>query len=163
MASGSEAVRVEVAVADEQHDVAVDAERYGRLLADALAAEGVDAGEATLTFVDRDAMAELNEAHMGKDGPTDVLSFPIDGADRLRVDEHRMVGDVVVCAAVARDQAPDHAGDLDGELALLIVHGALHLCGHDHAEADERDRMWRRERELLDTLWGPMARDAWVT
>ncbi len=72
-----------------------------------------------------------------------------------------MVGDVVVCPAVARDQAAEHAGDTDAELALLVVHGALHLCGHDHADDEDRDRMWERERELLDELWGPLSRDPW--
>ncbi|MBA3268433.1 MAG: rRNA maturation RNase YbeY [Acidimicrobiia bacterium] len=57
---------------------------------------------------------------------------------------------MVVCPAVARRNAPDHAGTYDDELALLVVHGVLHLLGLDHAQADEAEKMERREQELLD-------------
>jgi probable rRNA maturation factor len=162
MAAPGQTDRLDVAVSDEQEDVEVDTGRYAALLADALRAEGVVApAEATLRFVTSDEMAELNTTHMGSSGPTDVLSFPIDGSEPLAAGEHRMVGDLVVCAVVARDQAADHAGSTDDEMALLVVHGALHLCGHDHADPDERATMWARERTLLDELWGPLVRDPW--
>jgi probable rRNA maturation factor len=61
-----------------------------------------------------------------------------------------VLGDVVVCPAVAARQAPEHAGTTDAELALLVVHGVLHLLNYDHAEDDEAAVMQRRERELLD-------------
>jgi probable rRNA maturation factor len=60
-----------------------------------------------------------------------------------------LLGDVVVCPAVAAEQAATHAGTLDDELALLVVHGVLHVLGHDHAEADETATMRARELELL--------------
>jgi probable rRNA maturation factor len=60
-----------------------------------------------------------------------------------------LLGDVVVCPAVAARNAPSHAGTYEDELALLLVHGILHVLGHDHAEADERARMVARERDLL--------------
>jgi probable rRNA maturation factor len=162
VARGSETVRVEVDVTDRQQEVAIDVDRYERLLADVLAAVGVAGpGEATLTFVGRDTIRELNRTHMGATGTTDVLSFPVDGSDELPVDEPRIVGDIVVCPGVARDQASEHAGDTDAELALLVVHGALHLCGHDHADDRDRELMWARERTLLDDLWGPLPRDPW--
>ena len=61
-----------------------------------------------------------------------------------------LLGDVVVCPAVAARQAPEHAGSYDDELALLVVHGVLHVLGMDHAEAGEAAAMQARERELLD-------------
>ena len=61
-----------------------------------------------------------------------------------------LLGDVVICPAVAARQAPDHAGTVDDELALLVVHGVLHVLGHDHAEAHERPAMQARERQLLE-------------
>ena len=91
-------------------------------------------------------MAELNREHMGHEGPTDVLSFPIDGAG---AGPDGLLGDVVVCPAVARRNAPDHAGTYDDELALLVVHGVLHVLGHDHAEADDAEVMRAREGDLL--------------
>jgi probable rRNA maturation factor len=61
-----------------------------------------------------------------------------------------LLGDVVVCPAVAARQAPEHAGNLDDELALLVVHGVLHVLGWDHAEVEETERMRARERQLLE-------------
>jgi probable rRNA maturation factor len=139
---------VSVVGADEQSDVEVDVDRWSRLAVDVLESEGVR-GELTLTFVDRDEIAVLNRDHMGADGPTDVLSFPLDDPSAV-TDLPVLLGDVVVCPAVAADQAGDHAGTLDDELALLVVHGVLHVLGHDHADHDETARMRVRERELLE-------------
>ena len=179
---GSPDGAVAVHVADEQADVAgLDLERWRVLAEDALAHEGVTgAVEATVLFVDRDAIAELNRGFLGGAGPTDVLSFPIDGElvdpgrnpDGGTAGPHRelaepdelplLLGDVVVCPAVAEANAPDHAGSLEDELALLVVHGLLHLLGHDHAEPDERRAMQGRERALLAECWGPLAADPWA-
>jgi probable rRNA maturation factor len=101
---------------------------------------------------------------MGSAGPTDVLSFPIDGLDAAGAGDPGgpgLVGDVVVCPSVAHAAAATHAGRPDDEIALLVVHGALHLLGHDHAEADEREVMQARERALLAALHGPLAGDPW--
>ena len=106
-------------------------------------------GELTLTFVDRDEIAALNREHLGEDGPTDVLSFPLDDDDdagRRRAGAARRRRRV---PGVAAEQAPSHAGTLDDELALLVVHGVLHVLGHDHAEPDEARLMRARELELL--------------
>lgn len=146
-------------------DEDIDGPRWAALLAAVLEAEGVAAGaEAGLTFVTPSVMTELNTAHMGGDGPTDVLAFPIDGlaaAGASAGSAPGMVGDVVICPVVAWDGAADHAGSVDDELALLVVHGALHLLGHDHAAADERELMRDRERSLLAAHHGEMTRDPW--
>jgi probable rRNA maturation factor len=138
----------------------------------ALVAEGAPVGvEVGLRFVDEAEMARLNRDHLGGDGPTDVLSFPLDfaegvpaaGDDRARDADGvpAMAGDIVICAAVASRNAPEHAGSFDDELALLVVHSVLHLTGHDHAEREDRMVMQARERELLSALHGPLAGDPW--
>lgn len=143
-----------VVVVDSQRELSVDTDRWGRLAADALVASGVRAGELNLLFVDEEEMTALNAEHMGIDGPTDVLSFPLDGAAPADVGEP-LIGDVVVCPSYAARQAPDHAGQdghdgsVDDELALLVVHGVLHVLGYDHAEEHETVVMRQRERELL--------------
>lgn len=159
---------------DEQDDQPVDVGRWVRLAEHVLAAEGVRrTSELSLLFVDERTMAELNERHMGASGPTDVLAFPIDdeglevgrwpdngttGPDRPPVDVDDipvLLGDVVVCPAVAARQAPEHAGSphhrgsLEDEVALLVVHGILHVLGMDHAEAEETAEMQAKERALL--------------
>jgi probable rRNA maturation factor len=158
---------VQVFGADEQRDAPVDVDRWVALARDVLVAEGVRGeAELSLLFVDEPSMAELNKRFMEADGPTDVLAFPIDdpvvagrwpdagtaGPDRDDPepgDLPLLLGDVVVCPKVARRQAPEHAGSYDDEMALLVVHGVLHVLGHDHAEVEETERMQARERELL--------------
>jgi len=144
---------VTIVAADEQSDVPIDADHWAALARSVLAAEG-RSGELTLTFVDRAEIAELNLEHMGVDGPTDVLSFPLDAdpSDAPAPGVPVLLGDVVICPAVAAEAAPEHAGTLDDELALLVVHGILHVVGHDHAEPDETARMRSRELELLTDL-----------
>jgi probable rRNA maturation factor len=159
---------------DEQDDEPVDVARWVRLAERVLAAEGVRANsELSVLFVDRTTMAELNERHMGSSGPTDVLAFPIDddgfeqgrwpdngtsGPDRPPEDVDEvptLLGDVVVCPSIAAEQAAEHAGQphhdgsVDDEIALLVVHGILHVLGHDHAEPDETAAMQAKEQAHL--------------
>ena len=141
-----------VVVADERSDtdspdVVVDVARWQQLALAVLVDSGA-VGELTLSFIDRSDIAELNAEHMGKTGPTDVLSFPMD--DEPVAGVPTLLGDVVVSPAVAVEQCADHAGSYDDEVALLVVHGVLHVLGHDHAEPDEAVVMRARELELLE-------------
>jgi len=141
-------VPVQVVVADEQTEQAVDAHRWAALAAAVLRSEG-RSGELTLTFVDRAEIANLNEEHLGEAGPTDVLSFPLDDDPGDVAAGPVLLGDVVICPAVAVEAAAGHAGTVDDELALLTVHGVLHIVGHDHAEAEERAAMQVAELAYL--------------
>ncbi len=130
-------------------------ERWAALAADCLAHEGVRGpGELSLSFVDVATMTEANEHWREGAGPTDVLAFPMDelpppgGADGTDAAPY-MIGDVVICAEVARANAAGR-NSIDDELALLVVHGVLHLLGHDHYDPDETALMRSRERELLE-------------
>ncbi len=148
----SEPSPVVIAV-DEQSAVAIDLDRWSTLAERAFRSQGMVAGECNLLFVDDNTILDLNREHMGKDRPTDVLSFPLDGADASHPDD--LIGDIVVCPAVAAANAPDHAGQgqhhgtVDDELALLIVHGVLHLLGHDHQDDAEATAMEDLEQEIL--------------
>jgi probable rRNA maturation factor len=137
----------------------IDVERWTDLARRALLHEEVDRGELNLLFVGSGDMAELNMEHMGHEGPTDVLSFPIDaGTDGEAIEDvdEILLGDVVICPEQAAAQAPghrrvgEHDGSIEDEIALLVVHGVLHVLGHDHAEPDEAASMRARERALLD-------------
>ena len=167
-------------VSDEQDALEIDVERWQRLALAIAADEGIE-GECELSvlFVDEATITDLNTRFMDTEGPTDVLSFPIDGdpnapgrwpdsggagPDRLDDDPEDLpllLGDVVICPLVAERNAPTHAGSLDDEIALLLVHGFLHLLGMDHAGDDERVVMQARERELLAAHHGPLAADPW--
>lgn len=159
----------EVFVADEQ-TIPVDLARWSDLARAVLHEEGIRGNtELSLLFVDETSMTELNLEFMGAIGPTDVLAFPIDaeadlgsmpvptslGPDRSPIDLDdipMLLGDVVICPAIAIKQAPSHAGTVDDEIALLVVHGILHVLGHDHAVTEEKVIMRAREVELLELL-----------
>lgn len=129
----------------------VNLTRWQGLAERALASEGVTSGELNLLFLDEAAMAELNVQHMGNQGPTDVLAFPIDGdgeADHGGVPV--LLGDVIICPSVARRNAQLHGVGFDDEVALLVVHGLLHVLGHDHTEPEETAVMKSRESALLE-------------
>ena len=116
-----------------------------------------ESGELNLLFVDVDEMADLNRHHMHGDGPTDVLSFPLDDIDEPIADgQVRLWGDIVICPAVVEANAADHTGSVDDEFALMVVHGVLHIVGMDHQEPDDAAEMHAAERALLSTLYGPV-------
>ena len=92
-----------------------------------------------MSFVDETEMADLHVRYMGEEGPTDVLSFPLDELDDRGV---RLLGDVVVAPAVAARNNPD---DPAGEMRVLLVHGILHVLGYDHEEDVDRAEMWARQ------------------
>jgi probable rRNA maturation factor len=148
---------VRVFGADEQDAVPVDVMRWVRLAQLVLHEERVAAEmELSVIFVDVATIVDLNERYLDGIGPTDVLAFPLDEApppgpgapDDLEVP--LVLGDVVVCPEVARTQAEAGGRSFDEELALLVVHGVLHLLGYDHAEPDDEAAMQRREAEILD-------------
>lgn len=119
-------VTVEIA---NRSGVVVDEEAAAELARRVLAAEGIEDGDLGLVFVAPDEMRGLKRDHLGQDEATDVLSFPIDGREDLPAGVPRQLGDAVLCPQVVGDrwQAP-------------LVHGLLHLLGHDHgAEMEERE------------------------
>lgn len=112
--------------------------------------------ELSILLVEVDAMTELHVKWMDEPGPTDVMSFPMDELDTARRPDEAgpgpaLLGDVVLCPAVAAEQAVQAGHSLDDELHLLTVHGCLHLLGYDHAEPAEEREMFRLQNELLDT------------
>jgi probable rRNA maturation factor len=159
----------DVFMSNEQSDVDINLERWRLLALATLQEEKVRGGaEISIFFIDQETISELNSEHMGKVGPTDVLAFPLDGADVLEShgpgavsrgparphfdpdDIPTMLGDVLLCPYVAVQQAPSHAGTIDDEIALLLVHGILHVLGYDHDTDEATARMRQREKEILE-------------
>ena len=93
---------------------------------------------------------ELNRQWMDVDAPTDVLSFPSDEIDPET--GNRYLGDIVLSVERAAEQAGAAGHSVEAEIQLLIVHGVLHLLGHDHAEAEDKTRMWNAQGEILAQL-----------
>jgi probable rRNA maturation factor len=140
---------VAVYLSDEQ-DLEVDREDLVWLATHVLAEQRVPPDmELALLLVDEAAIAALNLAHLGKEGPTDVLAFPIDEPGEVPAGQPAVLGDVVLCPTVAAVQAVEHRRPPQDELRLLTVHGILHLLGMDHAEPAEERVMFGRTDELL--------------
>ncbi|MFT7474273.1 MAG: putative rRNA maturation factor [Verrucomicrobiales bacterium] len=137
-----------VVALDEQAIRSVKTARWCTLARNVLVAEGVGSdAELNLTFIDVDEMAELNIEHMDGTGPTDVLSFPLDDSEDVVFDgQPRLLGDVLICPAVVAAQAPETPDD---EMALMVVHGVLHILGYDHQEAVEEVAMKAAEQRHL--------------
>jgi len=146
---------VNVLFADEQDQPIVTDELL--MLAElVLESEGLDEDTGVaLVLIDEQQMTELNEAHMGKEGPTDVLSFPIENAlpgsppARAPGGPPIELGDIFISPSVVRRNAEQQAIPFEDELALMVVHGLLHLLGWDHEDEGDAIRMESRERELL--------------
>ena len=105
--------------------------------------------EVSILLVDEDTIAALNQQHMGKDGPTDVLAFPIDEPGETPPDQPAVLGDVVLCPAVCARQAPAFSRSEHEELQVLTVHGLLHLLGMDHADPVQEAEMFGLTDQLL--------------
>jgi len=133
MADGDHTPRILV---DDRQGRSVDLEGLVSLAAACLTGEGAGDSELSVSLVEDDEIADLHQRYMGEEGATDVLSFPLDESDEAGV---RILGDVVIAPAVA---ARNNAADPAAEVRLLLVHGILHLLGHDHEEEEERTRMW---------------------
>jgi probable rRNA maturation factor len=118
-----------------------------------LHAEGVRSAELSIAFVTGPAIARLNARHLGRRGLTDVIAFPF-----ARADGSPVVGDVYIAPAVARANARRNGVPVREELARLVVHGTLHVLGHDHPPVGrEASPMWRRQEQLLTRAKGAWA------
>lgn len=144
-----------VFLADEQSET-VDTANLHALAELILSEEGYPGeAEVTLLFVDEAEMASYNERFLERDGPTDVLAFPVEKLIAGVAPEWRptspplLLGDVVVAPAYVRRQATEYQVTFEDEMALMVTHGILHLLGYDHTEDADAERMESRERTLL--------------
>lgn len=144
-----------VVFVDEQDDP-LEFDWLVDLATDVLTAEKLPDDTAVgLSLVTESQMTQLNEDAMGEAGPTDVLSFPLEdavpGSPPVRAAGGPPIhlGDVVICPAVVLRNAADGKVRFEDELALMAVHGVLHLLGYDHVDDSEAERMEDRERQLL--------------
>jgi probable rRNA maturation factor len=119
----------------------------------ALEAEGQSSGALTLVMTDDETLRALNRAYLGIDAPTDVLSFGGESPDFVSPpDAEVYLGDVVIAYPQAQAQATAAGHPIEAELALLVVHGVLHLLGYDHVHPDDKAAMWERQADILARL-----------
>jgi probable rRNA maturation factor len=139
-----------VSIASPQEVVPIDRRHFREAARLVLEGEGEADYEVSLAFVDNPTIHRLNRQFLQHDEPTDVLSFPLSdpGARKLQ-------GELVVGAEVARAQAQERGHDVQAELTLYVIHGLLHLCGHDDHSPADAVRMRERERHYLGLLGLP--------
>lgn len=114
-----------------------------------------DAADLSILLTDDPTLQELNQQFMGIDAPTDVLSFP---AEEIDPETNRpYLGDIAISYARAFAQAQAGGHSVAHELQLLTVHGVLHLLGYDHAEPEEKTRMWQAQSSVLAALGVPLS------
>lgn len=137
---------IRVRVANHQTAVRVNRRRLCRAVRMVLRGEGIDRAEVSVAVVDDAAIRRLHLRYLGRDEPTDVLSFLLEcSADGLE-------GEIVVSGQTARRVAPKYRSTAAGELLLYVIHGALHLAGWSDATPGKRAAMRRREQEYLARL-----------
>lgn len=144
-------VEVQYALEGEAGDELPEPEDFGRW-AEAACAGRRDHGEISLRIVGLKEGAALNETYRHREGPTNVLSFPVDAAPPM---EAPPLGDLVICAPVVWREAREQHKPARAHWAHLTVHGSLHLLGYDHEREDEAEAMERLEREILARLGFP--------
>lgn len=140
----------------DDQDEPAPVDELTRLAEIVLKSEGLDdSTSVAITLVDEQMIAELNQSHLGKSGPTDVLSFPIEDAVPGQPPmpgpdgPPTQLGDVFIAPSVVRVNAERDHAQYEDEIALMVVHGLLHLLGWDHVEDDDAEAMEKREAELL--------------
>ncbi|MDY7040481.1 MAG: rRNA maturation RNase YbeY [Chloroflexota bacterium] len=117
--------------------------------------EATGRGEVSLVITDDEEIHDLNRRFRGVDAPTDVLAFGVEGEDAAFVTAPEapvLLGDVIISCPRAQEQAVEADHPLSAEIQLLVVHGVLHLLGHDHAQTEEKAAMWARQEEILRAL-----------
>ena len=107
--------------------------------------------EISISFVGKDEIHKLNKEYRKVDRPTDVLSFPMD-ADFFIEGIDTMLGDIVICMDIAKEQAEEFGHSLDREIMYLTAHSCLHLLGYDHMDKEEKLAMRSREKEVMKSL-----------
>lgn len=106
--------------------------------------------ELTILLTDDSKIQELNRDYLGIDSPTDVLSFPASEIDPET--GARYIGDIIISMPYAAKSAEKAGHPVEAEVQLLVVHGVLHLLGHDHAKVKEKAKMWKAQAEILESL-----------
>lgn len=142
---------------DETEEISdKDSELVLSILDFAAGKEGMEEGsEVSVTFVSNERIREINRDYREKDQATDVISFALEelGEDEVEIIGEgmpRILGDIVISIERTREQAEEYGHSFERELGFLALHGFLHLLGYDHMEKEDEERMFQRQRDILD-------------
>jgi probable rRNA maturation factor len=148
---------MDVWITNLQHKISIETDFVRDVLTKALRLQGYrDTPDVSVALVDDAYIRMLNQEYRGVDQPTDVLAFRMDPADSAVAES--ALGDIVISVERARDQARQFKHPLRREVALLAVHGLLHLLGYEDETETGASTMWSKQKELLDKILGTEAR-----
>jgi probable rRNA maturation factor len=136
-----------ISIATPQEIVAIDRGRMREVVRRVLEGEGVADAEISLAFVDNPTIHQLNKRYLQHDEPTDVLSFPLSEPNAKR-----LAGELVIGVEVAQAQAQERGHAVEAELALYVIHGLMHLCGHDDHDEEGAAAMRQKEKHYLSLM-----------
>lgn len=148
MSDDSNPIDIQYAITAE----GVPGEEYLRHWLQLALADRADNAELSLRVVDEAEMTALNHEYRGKDYPTNVLSFPYEAMPGV---DSALLGDIVICAPVVAREALEQDKPVESHWAHMVIHGVLHLLGHDHHDAAQAQRMEQLETRLLEQLGFP--------
>jgi probable rRNA maturation factor len=137
---------IEVEIANGQDLLPIDEQRLQKAVAIIFQDAGRAAARISVAVVDDVTIARLNEQFLAHEGPTDVLSFPLEETDGM------LEGEIVASAETALREAPGYGWSPEEELLLYVIHGALHLAGFDDQDDASREEMRRREKEIMERI-----------
>ena len=143
-----------ISIASPQEIIAIDRGKMREVARAVLEGEGIADYEISLAFVDNPTIHRLNKRYLDHDEPTDVLSFPLSDPSA-----RKLAGELVIGVEVAHQQAIERGHSVEAELALYVIHGLLHLCGHDDKSDVAAAEMRERERHYLAALGLPAIAD----
>ena len=142
-------MKLQLDIQRESAEPVPDESELRRWVFAALAGQREAGTEISLRLVDEAEMSQLNQTWRGRQGPTNVLSFPADLPEGLDLP---LLGDIVVCVPVVRREAAEQAKALEAHWAHMLVHGTLHLLGYDHVNDNDAEIMEALESRILGTL-----------
>jgi probable rRNA maturation factor len=145
---------MEILISNEYPEIKVDTSKIKQQIGKVLTSLDCNEHEISILFVGDQGIRELNRQFRDIDRPTDVLSFPQLSDDEPETPGPPVLGDVAISLETAQDQSESHGLSLEEELALLLIHGILHLMGYDHEiSSQEEERMRKKTRELFELIY----------
>lgn len=106
--------------------------------------------EFNIIIIDNEKIREINREYRNIDAETDVISFALEDADNIKIDDYRVLGDIYISIDKCYSQAMEYGHSRERELCFLATHGILHLLGYDHMNACDEEKMFTLQEELLD-------------
>ena len=111
---------------------------------------GLERCEFNIIIIDNEKIREINREYRNIDAETDVISFALEDADNIKIDDYRVLGDIYISIDKCYSQAMEYGHSRERELCFLATHGILHLLGYDHMNASDEEKMFTLQEELLD-------------